>query len=363
METKVKSGVCIVSTVNLMHMTISSLYTDFFKENNINFDIIYIDKYGIDEKSDAKNKYQFCVKNRKSKFGKIINVLKFTRYVKKVIKRNKYEVLIIWNELTSLLLGKFLSTQYKNRYIVNIRDYGYNDLAFIKSRTKKVIENSYFTMISSDKFKDFLPYSNKYIFTHSYNQRVFHNFDFIYQKKKKDEPIVILFIGKMSYLNSSKSFIKYLANDDRFLLKFVGAGTEILKDYVGQKHITNIEIEGSFSPDQTAQYLKNADIIFNLYGFGSKDVDTGLSIKLYYAIHLNIPILTYDDTYINYYAKKSGINITISRIMTDDLSDYIYNSYHNWDIDLAMKLCNKTMIEIENSQIKLHSKLKELLSS
>ena len=64
-------------------MTLVSLYTSYFQKNEIPYDIIYIDKYGINESNEAANVYKFRSKNTKNKISKIINVLKFTSYAKK----------------------------------------------------------------------------------------------------------------------------------------------------------------------------------------------------------------------------------------------------------------------------------------
>ncbi|MGI6360067.1 MAG: hypothetical protein ACOX02_03405 [Acholeplasmatales bacterium] len=353
--------VCIISTVNLMHMTLSSLYTNYFQKNDIPYDIIYIDKYGIDEFTDAANIYKYRVKNRKSKVLKIFNVLRFVSFAKKLIYKNDYDLLIVWNELTAVLMSNFLAKKYKNKYVINIRDYGFNDLPIIKKRTQKVIEASSFTMISSNRFMEFLPKIDKYLFVHSYNEEIFKNIDFKYRKKDKNQIITILFIGKMSYFKEAINFIEKLGNDNRFKLKFVGAGTELLEPYIMKNKIKNIELIGKFSPNETAKYLIEADIIYNLYGFGAKDVDTLLSIKLYYAIYLNMPILIYDNTHTNTYAKNAGINITIPNKKIINLADIIYEKYQTWDEKKAKEKSAAIMKEIKDSHNMLYNKLGELL--
>ena len=175
------------------------------------------------------------------------------------------------------------------------------------------------------------------------------------------QPITILFIGKLSYPQESKEFIKKLGNDNRFSLKFVGVGTESLKSFIVENKINNVELLGSFRPDETAKYLEKADIINNLYRFGTIAEDTALSIKLYYAIYLNIPILTYDNTNTNKYAEKAGINITIPNEEPMNLADFIYTQYQQWDEKIARQKTNVVMTEIIDSHNKLHDKLNELL--
>ena len=47
--------ICILSAVNIKHMAMISLYTERLLRNNIEFDIVYMDKYGESEEFPAKN--------------------------------------------------------------------------------------------------------------------------------------------------------------------------------------------------------------------------------------------------------------------------------------------------------------------
>ena len=51
------SHICILSAVNIKHMSMISLYTEWLLRDNIDFDIIYMDKYGENEDFPAKKKY------------------------------------------------------------------------------------------------------------------------------------------------------------------------------------------------------------------------------------------------------------------------------------------------------------------
>ena len=51
--------ICILSAVNIKHMSLISIYTKYFKENGMDYDVIYMDKYNEEENIDAKNIYRF----------------------------------------------------------------------------------------------------------------------------------------------------------------------------------------------------------------------------------------------------------------------------------------------------------------
>ena len=54
--------VVILCAANLKHMTLITLYTAILKQNNIDYDVIYLDRYGEQENNDAKNSYKFNLK-------------------------------------------------------------------------------------------------------------------------------------------------------------------------------------------------------------------------------------------------------------------------------------------------------------
>ncbi|MDP3014534.1 MAG: hypothetical protein Q8M92_09845, partial [Candidatus Subteraquimicrobiales bacterium] len=151
--------ICILSTVNLKHMTLVSLYTDFFDKNNIRYDIIYIDKYFSDEENTAENVYKLNLSINKdwTFFYKLIKYWKFKKYAKEIIESKNYEFIIVWNSFTAFMFSDLLLKQYNGNYCINIRDYAKEKFYPVYRVLKKVIENSSFTTISSDGFKKFLP--------------------------------------------------------------------------------------------------------------------------------------------------------------------------------------------------------------
>lgn len=135
--------VCIVGAMNIKHMSLISLYTKYFDDNGISYDLIFMDRYGIDEKSTATNKYTLHVNmNREwSKFKKLLVYIKFRKYAKSIIFKNKYDIVITWQTFTAYLLADILMTKYKDRYIVNVRDYIIENIPIVKYLLKKWLKS------------------------------------------------------------------------------------------------------------------------------------------------------------------------------------------------------------------------------
>ena len=43
------SKICIIGTSNIKHISLISLYTKYFDQHGMAYDIIYLDRYGIED--------------------------------------------------------------------------------------------------------------------------------------------------------------------------------------------------------------------------------------------------------------------------------------------------------------------------
>lgn len=354
--------ICILSTVNIKHMTMLSIYTEFLEKNKIEYDIIYIDKYKEQELINAKNIYTYNLKiNREwSILKKFIKYYKFKGYAKSIIKNNKYDFIIVWNSFTAFMFSNFLSHRYKNKYCINIRDYAYEKYLPIYLKMNKVIKSSAFTTISSEGFKQFLP-KYDYTMVHSLNNKILKNCTPKKELRKKGEPIRITFIGYVRFFENDKKLIDSLGNDDRFIVQFFGEGSQILESYAKEKQYNNILCKGRFEPSETQDLLKETDIINNLYGVGDIALDTALSIKLYYSVHLNIPILVFKNTYMAEISTKYGIGLEIEKDEFENLGDKIFKWYYTLNQNEISNNCDLFKEEIIKSQNNIEDKMRDYL--
>jgi hypothetical protein len=318
--------ICILSIVNIKHMSAASLYLDFFKEIGLKYDIIYIDKYLKPEKNNAENiyRYELKIKPEWSRLKKASKYFGFRKYAKQVLIKNKYDLVITWGTETTFLFFDYLIRKQKNKYIVNIRDYANlnNKLKYLL--LKNIVSNSRITTISSNGFKSFLP-KHDYILIHSLNKSILDKANIRNGLRKKSDPIRICFLGNVRFFENDKKLIDALGNDNRFILQYFGIGSDRLEIYADEKSISNVEFVHSFDVEQTTELLNKADIINNLYGYNDIALDTAVSIKYFYALYLRLPILVYKNTFMEQVSKN------IAFVFDDDyrfLGDKIYKWYH-----------------------------------
>ena len=346
--------VCILSTVNIKHMTLVSLYTRYLEENNIGYDIIYIDKYHSEEQIGAKNKYKFelNIDRSWSKPRKALAYMMFKPFAIKQLKKGSYDFIITWNYLTALMFAFYLPRHYKGKYCLNIRDI--TTFPFVNSVIGYAEKKAAFSTVSSPAFIDYLPVG-RYLHIHSMNMSILNKCTRRTSLKKEGEPIAITFIGYACFYEPFYRLIDSMKNDARFKLNFFGQGTDAIKEYALSVHAENVECIGRFEPSQTSELLNRTDMIFNLYGTETVNLRTALSIKLYYAIYLRLPILVFPNTYMAEVTTECKIGYVVDTY--DDLNDKLYAWYRGLDFNELNTSCENYIEQINDS----HKKLRELM--
>lgn len=323
-----KKKACIISTVDFTRMTVASVYTDYLKEKNISFDIIYVDKFKEKQQDPfgARKTYGFVPesKNEWGKVRKLIAFWKIRKFALNIMQKNQYDFVIVWNELTAFIFADILTSKFRKKYCINIRDYQYFNLFPVKKRLSKAIKGALFTTVSSRAYLDYLPSQNCHMM-YSFNKGILSRVNAHTALQEKGKPIRILYIGQIAWLENVYKFMDALKNDKRFEMIFAGGGSEEAEKYAKAHKIFNAKFYGRFQPEETADYLKEADILYNLYGTNSKHLTTAISIKFYYAAYLHIPILVYKGTEMEKMADKCGIGFAVKNEAFTNYADELYN--------------------------------------
>lgn len=128
--------------------------------------------FGIDlitiilKKSNEYTIHVVC-KPGMNKLRKIFPMYKFKMELERIIEKEQYTHLVVLTTVPGVLIWKKLLAGFKNKYILDIRDYSYEKYSWYRKIVEQLIANSYFTAISSNGFKTFLPQSDKIITCHN----------------------------------------------------------------------------------------------------------------------------------------------------------------------------------------------------
>lgn len=333
--------VAILSIGDYKHITLISKYTSYFEDMGIDYDVICTDRYGNDLKRDHVISFRF--KETKGKAGKIKNFLAFHNWAKKIIGKNNYDFIVIWNENTALLFADILLERYRKKYCVNIRDVDFlNQKAFNVIRAK-VIRNSAFSTYCSTAPLDF-PKDYKYVLMRSMNFEVLKDVP----KRESfvtDFPIRIMFLGKVRFMEANEEIIRAFGNDPRFELWFVGVGSEALLPF--KSEYSNLNIVGSYEPEETAHYLANADVINSYFGTKVLGYERMSSIRFSYSPYIHIPVIVGKNTNMEAEGKKYGFAYGFGYCSLSEEADRFYEWYKSLSDDLFISGCEEYCKDVE----------------
>jgi len=276
------------------------------------------------------------------KFQKLLDFVKFRRWLIRQIKNNHHEKIVALSTLTGVFLGSFLYKKRKGSYIFDIRDYSYEHINPFFAIEKKVIENSTFTAISSGGFRSFLP-EHDYVIAHNFNRNdIIDGAKF----KKTEEKINFVWNGVVRYFEFQRYYLDALKNDPRFNIVFHGDGPELklYKDYCAENGFANVSFTGSYNNADKALLLKDAHILNNCYGYtqnaGNK-LKYAVSNRFYDGMIYHIPQLVEPDGFKPEWANESGIGVSFPP--DKNFANKLYDYYKNIESESFDKACNREL--------------------
>lgn len=351
----------IVGMSNLFLMPYLFTYTDFLKGKKIDFDVIYWNRKNLNEQFGF-NMYSYNVEMKDSshKVFKLKHLIGYTHFVKKTLKKNNYDFLIILTSLPAVLLNSFLTKKYVGKYLVDIRDYTYEHVNLYNKLFKKVLTNSALNVISSPGFIEFLPYKQA-VLCHNLSFNKNGNRTIRSSQLRNKKPIRISYIGYIAYYDQCLYLINALANDNRFEFHFYGIGdyNSKIEKYCFDKSIKNVFIHGVYKPEEKEEIYGKTDIIFNAYGNDSYLLRYALSNKFYDSAWYSIPILVSPATSMQEYSKSLSFPVSYSAA---DLADQIYQWYQQIEWDKMENDAQTIINKAYNDNIEFFNTLNCLIS-
>lgn len=350
-----KSKICIIGTSNLKHISLISLYTKFFDKHNVPYDIVYLDRYGIEEKTTASNVYRFTYVPKAGKVNKLLMFRSFRKYANKILKANNYDTVITWQTTGVYLFADILLKRFKGRYVVNVRDYVIENNRFFHWLLAKLVNNARFVTISSDGFRRFLPKAD-YIKVNSVNEELLEGLTG--RPQNNSLPIKIGFAGNCRYFRESYKLIDALGNDDRFELWYCGSNSEVLKEYADTKGYNNVKTMPTFNPKDTIDIMASFDMVNSAFGNDAMDNSTLMPIRLYTALAIHRPMLVNCNTQLGQEVKANSIGYVIEDY--SNLADSLFSYYEKLDFGNLAEDCDAYLQNARQENLIFYNELKEL---
>ena len=276
------------------------------------------------EEGDAFKQGNFIdikIRCGEGKFAKIFAMLKWRKKILQILKREKYDKVIVLTTLPGVLLRQYLLKNYKGKYILDVRDFTYDNIKAYQKVVKDLCDNSVKTFISSPGFRQFLL---------SDNLMQIHNIDI--ERADYDVPdlskktLTLGYIGLITYYRSCIRLMSDLYNS-RYKLYFAGIyKDDFLQRYADVNKMGNIEFNGKFESKDKEDIYRNIDIVNCYYGItGESHKEYALPNRLYDAVYCKRPILALAGTALANLVEKYDIGIVVDE--SDDikkaLDDYV----------------------------------------
>ncbi len=289
--------VCLVSYDEYRNIPYIQKYERMLSEHGVAYDIILWNRSG--ETAQApRNHFVFESRVQKSRRSKLIPFLKWRHFALRILRRNRYDKLVVLTTLPAVLLGGYLLRNYRNRYLLDIRDFTYENVGFYKKRVHRLVEAARMTSISSRGFLRWLQEGDKLYVTHNITNEAE-----AYpppQPRFGKGPYTIGYVGGVRYYEANIKLVRQLANHSRYALQYIGKTYPQcdLRPYCREHHIDNVTFCPAFRNEEKPQLYSKIDLIHSLYGAGNQEVATLLPNRLYDCVLFQRPILVSKRTYL-----------------------------------------------------------------
>lgn len=274
--------------------------------------------------------------------GKIRPSVDYRRFVKKLIKKYKYDRLVILTTQTAVILADVLFGKYRHRYIFDYRDRSYEYIAPYRALVNGFIKNSVCTAVSSPWFVEGLV-KNDYLLVHNFRSECLERAKHECIKRKDGEKIVIGYVGALRSFDYHTTLIDIFANDDRYEFYTYGCGddTETLAEYASE--FSNIHICGAYNENEKYDIIEKFDMMIYNYPYNYVN-DRAVANKYYDSLIMKKPMIVNPKTVLGKYIVKNGLGVGID---TADAhcADSICKWYRSFDADVFVRRCDEHMAQ------------------
>lgn len=350
--------VCIVAHVERTYLPYMNRYMKFFDENNIDYDIICWQRE--ETKSEARsNEFNYYEPAQHDAFGKIMAYVRYAKFVKEIIRKNKYDKVVVLTTVMAVSICRFLAKEYKGRYLFDIRDYTFERFLPYKKVVDSLIKKSALTTISSKGFMDFLEPCENIVINHNMN---FSDAQDTPSPLKNKQVINVGFVGQVRYFEENAELIKQLKNTFKYQLWYIGKPTADcdLEGYCAQNQITNVSFIGKYSNEQKPELYKSIDMVNSIYGDDSLEVTTALPNRLYEACLFKKPIISSKKTFLGEVIHQYKLGVIVD-VEHDDVMAILDEYIDNFNEDEFLKGCNQFIADVRRDDEILYERLHQFI--
>lgn len=337
--------ILILGFTKMKFMPYINFYMDNIDKKN-NIDIIYWNRDTIQEdlsryKNVTFHEFNLYQNDSDPKISKIKSFLKYRKFVISVLLRKRFDKLIVLHTLPGMLILDKLK-KYRNNYILDYRDFTFEQNSVFKFFLWKMVRMSQITFVSSDAYRKFMPLDcvQKIFTSHNILRDSLLHRDDKEKKGCKSDKIRISFWGLIRHEKINKQIISCIANDESFELHYYGREQQTahnLKAFSYSIGAKNVYFHGEYVPEDRYEMIKYTDIIHNLYC--DNNTKMAMGNKYYDGIIFRIPQICMPSTFMGDLCESSGVGAAINPF-EDNFLERIKRWYFNIDYYQFKKNCD-----------------------
>lgn len=326
--------ILLIGPGKLKYMPYAHFYLDNIdcRENEV-----HLTYWNRDEKEEDSSsfpditlhEYRCCMEDSAPLKEKAQKFYRYRKMCKALINQQKFDYIIVLHSLSGLMIYDILKKQYQGRFILDYRDSTYEPRwGFFRKAVGNLIRFSKAAFTSSDGFREYFPddCQKKIITSHNLLEDSLLHRD--YQKNGSDN-IRIAFWGFIRHPEINKYLQDRIGNDSRFELHYYGreqADAIVLKEYAAQQGYKNIFFHGEYKPADRYEFVKNTDMIHNIY----LDVNTlrAMGNKYYDGIIFRIPQICFPGSQMSKMCEYAGVGVSLDP-RNEDFCDRLYDYYRS----------------------------------
>lgn len=351
--------VALIVVGNIWYAPYVRIYTKLLDELKVDYSIISWNRDGRDKPEGFQFDEKLAVVNGSAGLSAY---MRYVRFVKKTVKREGFDRLIVFGPQISCLLSLYL-LKWKKRYVIDYRDLSIEQKGGFRQLFRFLLGRSYANVISSPGFKKALPTDIQYYLS--------HNFDIASvrmalatETDNSEAPAgkkVVLTIGGIRDYSSNVEVIKGLANNPGYVVSFVGRGpaAEPLEKYCKENGIENVTFKGYYEKEEEAGYVKEASFM-NIFYPRKLSHDTAVSNRFYNSLIFRKPMIVTKGTTQGDYAEKYNVGVALKT--TDEIAEKL-DAFLQQDFAEYSKRCNALLGEFIQDYEEFESVIKQFVSA
>ncbi len=347
--------VCIIGASSLRYMPYLRCYEEVLSESAIPFDILYWDRFGLEETKD--NAFAYRCTGTVAGLSLLLAYAGYRRFLLQHLKSATYETYIVLGTQMGVLLYDFLRTR---RFMLDIRDFSHERMLLYRLAVHGLIKRSRLTCISSRGFLRWLPIDGEYTISHNMIADNLNKKFLPFDGNSK----VLSYIGAFSHYDANLKLINSLKNRKDIKLRYIGRGThdEQLKDYCRSHNINNVSVYGSFSPEQKERFYHETNFVIGCFGSNTMIVRTTMPNRLYESCLYRRPIIVNDCIYIADVVRDNGLGIVVDLNNLEGLKEAMMKYYDPIYFGEYSKRCEKYLSKVKDDIVLFKEKVRLTLS-